>query len=470
MASARARGRSGGAGVARPVAVPLSLSFLMLMAGNYALQSLRDAQLQFVGAGLGSRLVGLSTLASLLLAPCARLVVKEDAQGTARAIGHLHHALALVMLASGAVPLGARADAWSVTPDDPVLLTCCLFVLSQALNNLVISVTWSHASDLLIAAEYAKFFSVFGAASTVGQGAGSLAASALLAAGLNARWLGLVVLLATEVSAQCLVLATRRAGGFANGQQGEQPSRPSQQQPSQQQLSQQHGGLLRRLGQGALRFAAPFSDSYVLWICLYTVMYTGTMSLIYLERATAVAALGMGPDHAAAVSAKLSLVASVATLAVQVLLSYDGPARWLSADVGLLSLPAVTAAGFALASNPALAGGAQGHLRAVLAFELARRVVAFAVAKPSREALYAVMPREHKFHTKGVVDTVVYRLGMALGAAAFDLTHGNASLLAALHLAVALTWFAASLAIRARWVSKGGGPAQADSSTPLKTT
>ena len=48
-------------------------------------------------------------------------------------------------------------------------------------------------------------------------------------------------------------------------------------------------------------------------------------------------------------------------------------------------------------------------------FEIARRVTAFAVSKPCREALYSVVSREEKYVAKSVIDTFVYRIGGTSG-------------------------------------------------------
>jgi len=45
-----------------------------------------------------------------------------------------------------------------------------------------------------------------------------------------------------------------------------------------------------------------------------------------------------------------------------------------------------------------------------------RRAGNFAVARPTREILYTVMPREDKYKAKSFIDTFVYRAGDQLGA------------------------------------------------------
>jgi AAA family ATP:ADP antiporter len=80
--------------------------------------------------------------------------------------------------------------------------------------------------------------------------------------------------------------------------------------------------------------------------------------------------------------------------------------RWLLANVGLswvlAILPVVTALGFtALAADPVLAVFAL--------FQVTRRASDYGLARPAREVLFTVVPREDKFKAKNVVDVVVYR-------------------------------------------------------------
>jgi AAA family ATP:ADP antiporter len=75
----------------------------------------------------------------------------------------------------------------------------------------------------------------------------------------------------------------------------------------------------------------------------------------------------------------------------------------------LTLLPAVSAVGFLLL-------GLAPVLWAIVALQVLRRAGNFAVARPTREVLYTVMPREDKYKAKSFIDTFVYRAGDQLGA------------------------------------------------------
>jgi AAA family ATP:ADP antiporter len=54
---------------------------------------------------------------------------------------------------------------------------------------------------------------------------------------------------------------------------------------------------------------------------------------------------------------------------------------------------------------------------AVLVFyQVFRRAGNFAFARPAREVLFTVVPREDKYKAKSFIDTVIYRLGDQVGA------------------------------------------------------
>src|SRR5437879_13474389 len=49
-------------------------------------------------------------------------------------------------------------------------------------------------------------------------------------------------------------------------------------------------------------------------------------------------------------------------------------------------------------------------------FQVARRVAAYALMRPSREILFTVLRREDKYKVKSVTDTLGYRTGDQIGA------------------------------------------------------
>jgi len=67
-------------------------------------------------------------------------------------------------------------------------------------------------------------------------------------------------------------------------------------------------------------------------------------------------------------------------------------------------LPALSVLGFlALAVFPLIG--------VLVTFQVLRRAGEYAVARPARELLYIVLPREDKYKAKNFIDTFVYRAG-----------------------------------------------------------
>ncbi|MGA9331889.1 MAG: MFS transporter, partial [Bradyrhizobium sp.] len=53
--------------------------------------------------------------------------------------------------------------------------------------------------------------------------------------------------------------------------------------------------------------------------------------------------------------------------------------------------------------------------------QLIRRAGNFAIARPTREILFTVVPREDRYKAKSFIDTAIYRLGDQIGAWSFAL-------------------------------------------------
>ena len=131
----------------------------------------------------------------------------------------------------------------------------------------------------------------------------------------------------------------------------------------------------------------------------------------------------------------------------------------------LALLPALSVLGFGvLAVLPSVG--------AVVAFQVLRRGGNFAIARPTRETLYTVVPREDRYKAKAFIDTVIYRLGDQIGAWATPLLggHGHAAIaLAAIPLSA--LWLVESMWLGRRQEAmaaeqSGGYAAAAPSSAP----
>src|SRR4029078_8067234 len=88
----------------------------------------------------------------------------------------------------------------------------------------------------------------------------------------------------------------------------------------------------------------------------------------------------------------------------------------------------------------------------LVVFQVLRRSCDYAVARPTREVLYTVVPREDRYKAKTFIDTVVYRAGDQIGAWSYALVAllGFAPpILAAIAIVLALLWL-----INAWWLGR----------------
>ena len=106
----------------------------------------------------------------------------------------------------------------------------------------------------------------------------------------------------------------------------------------------------------------------------------------------------------------------------------------------LTLLPALSVAGFLLL-------GFAPVLWTLVGVQVLRRAADFAVARPAREILFTVVPREDKYKAKSFIDTFVYRAGDQIGAWSY-------ALMGSLGLAAAGISFVAVL-LSAAWLANG---------------
>jgi ATP:ADP antiporter, AAA family len=168
------------------------------------------------------------------------------------------------------------------------------------------------------------------------------------------------------------------------------------------------------IGGGALAgIANAFKSPYLLGIAVYMLLYSITSTFLYFEQAAIVRDSFTDRAARTAFFARIDLIVNVLTLASQIFLT-ERTLRTLGVALTLTLVPALTAVGFgALAVAPTLA--------ILVAFQVLRRAGNFAFARPTREVLFTVVPREDKYKTKNFIDTAVYRTGDQVGAWSYAL-------------------------------------------------
>ena len=179
----------------------------------------------------------------------------------------------------------------------------------------------------------------------------------------------------------------------------------------------------------------PFRSAYLANVSLFILLFAITATFLYFQQASLVRDNFHDRGAQTAFFAQIDLAVNVITLVVQ--LFFTGRiVGILGVGLTLAILPALTLLGFgALAVLPAVS--------TLVVFQVLRRSSDYAIARPTREALFTVVPREDRYKAKNFIDTVVYRGGDQVGAWAYALiamTGFGSVLMATIAIGLAAVW------------------------------
>jgi ATP:ADP antiporter, AAA family len=265
------------------------------------------------------------------------------------------------------------------------------YIWFSAVNLFMISVFWTLMSDLFSAEQATRLFALIAAGGSLGAIAGPVVIRlAVHATGLDGLLLvaaagflaviGLVHLLMREK------LHLRLPG------EGGQPT------------TLDHG-----LAGGALDgFRHLLRSSYSRRQAAFILLMTWVNTVAYFLQTDVVSQAFSGVTRRAVAIADISLVVNVLAAFILVF----GLGRYVhrfGVTAGLVLNPIIMAVAFvALAVSPTLL--------MIQALQVIRQVSQYAIARPSREICFTVVPQADRYKTKNVIDTVVYRFGDLSGA------------------------------------------------------
>jgi AAA family ATP:ADP antiporter len=147
---------------------------------------------------------------------------------------------------------------------------------------------------------------------------------------------------------------------------------------------------------------------YLINVSVYILLFTITSTFLYFQQAEIARQSFADRGARTAFFASIDLWVNILTLGAQLFLTHR-LLRRVGVAVTLAILPALSILGFGtLASMPTIA--------VLVGYQVLRRAGNFAFARPTREVLFTVVPREDKYKAKSFIDTVVYRLGDQVGA------------------------------------------------------
>jgi AAA family ATP:ADP antiporter len=270
------------------------------------------------------------------------------------------------------------------------------FVWTSVFNLFVISLFWSVMADMFSGADARRLFGLISLGGSVGAIAGPTIGGAL-ALWLDPGLLPLVGALLLELSLWAMRAMSR---GAEHG---------TTEHDKTEHDKTEHGGAI---GGGALAaFPEILRSPTLLGICAYVLLLTMNSTALYFIQANIVAVQFTDDGTRTAVFAGIDLTVNVLSVIGQGLLT-GRLIRRLGLGWSLALLPVGCVIGFlALAAAPVLV--------VLLSFQIARRVIDYAIARPAREVLYTAVDRSERYKAKSVIDTVVYRGGDALMGWAF---------------------------------------------------
>jgi AAA family ATP:ADP antiporter len=265
------------------------------------------------------------------------------------------------------------------SPEQSLWLGRAFFIWLSVFNLFVVSVFWALMVDVFDSEQGKRLFGFIAAGATLGAIAGS-AITVSLVRELGATTLFFASILLLELA----VFAVRRLS-------------PKRQAAEEAPIG---GSVLAGISH-TLR------SPYLLNVCLFLLLFTVSSTFLYFQQATIARDYFADRASRTAFFAQVDLLVNVLTLAVQLFFTARILRRFgVALTLGIL--PLFTLVGFAaLAAAPVVA--------VLVAFQVLRRAANFSLARPTRELLYTVLPREDKYKAKSFIDTVVYRAGDQVG-------------------------------------------------------
>src|SRR5437879_5066906 len=360
----------------------LGWSWLFIFAVLFSYYYLRPLRDEMVVAGGVENLQWLFTgtlLGMLAVNPPFAALVARLPRGKFIAISYRFFAGNLLLFAVALHWATAEQDIW---------IGRVFFIWASVFNLFVVSVFWAMMVDVFDADQGKRLFGVIAAGATLGGIFGS-SVTASLATQISPVYLLLVSALLLEVAVFCVRRLSRLSDALhqrPTGSDGETPI---------------GGSMLAGLGHA-------FNSVYLINVSVYILLFAVTSTFLYFQQADIVRQSFADRGARTAFFARVDLWVNVLTLGAQLFLTGQ-VLRLIGVALTLALLPLVSIAGFgALALTPTVA--------VVVAYQVIRRAGNFAFARPTREVLFTVVPREDKYKAKSFIDTVIYRLGDQVGA------------------------------------------------------
>ncbi len=359
-----------------------ALYYFLLLAAYFVIRPIRD-EMGVAGGVRNLPWLFLGTLVGMLLVhPLFTALVSRLPRRSFIPISYTFFALNLVGFWGLFQAMSGGSNIWAGR---------VFFVWTSVFNLFVVSIFWSLMTDVFRPEQAKRLFGFVAVGGTVGAVLGS-SITAFLAARLGPTNL---LLVSAALLALAMVAANRLMHVAPRSQTGD-PIEAADETD-------------RAMGGGVLDgIKTVFSSPYMLGIVGYMLLYTVTATFLYFQQAEIIDANFADRAVRTTFFAKIDLAVNSLTAFIQIFLT-GRIVRHIGIAFSLAALPLVCVLGFA-------ALGFAPTLMAIAVFQVLRRTSNYAIARPCREMLYTVLPREAKYKAKNFIDTFVYRFGDQVGA------------------------------------------------------
>jgi AAA family ATP:ADP antiporter len=280
------------------------------------------------------------------------------------------------------------------TPEQTIWVGRIFFIWTSVFNLFVVSIFWQMIVDVFTAEQGKRLFGFIAAGATLGAIAGS-AFTVSTVEHMAPAYLMIGSAIMIEVAVFCVHRLSLLSASLSQ--------RPQSEQDDEKPV----GGTLL----GGFRDA--LASSYLLNVSLFLLLFAVTSTFLYFQQAAIVSHVFSSRAAQTQFFASVDLGVNILTLAIQLFLTAR-ILRMFGVTSTLSMLPAASVVGFgAVALLPSLVS--------VVAFQMIRRAGNFSIARPTREILFTVLPREDRYKAKSFIDTAIYRLGDQIGAWSFAL-------------------------------------------------
>ncbi len=262
------------------------------------------------------------------------------------------------------------------------------FIWTSIFNLFVVSVFWALMVDVFDTEQGKRLFGFIAAGATIGGIMGA-SITASLAKQVPAAYLLLASATLLEVAVFCVGSLSRLSSSLS--------ARPT----ARRDEAPIGGSILSG-------FSHAVKSPYLVNVSCFLLLFAITSTFLYFQQAEIARKYFADRGARTAFFASIDLWVNILTLGAQLFVTGRTIKR-IGVALTLSLLPLLSIFGFGtLAWAPTIS--------ALVVFQVIRRAGNFAFARPSREVLFTVLPREDKYKAKSFIDTVVYRLGDQVGA------------------------------------------------------